>query len=307
VLLAAAQESDPELHRLARELRTRFLGRRFGLCAIANAKSGQCREDCAFCAQSAHHAAAPPTFPLRDEAEILAEARAARDAGAARYSLVLSGSGPTREDLLRLVDMIRSVRELGLACDVSCGRIDHEQARALADAGCGLYHHNLETGPSFFPAVCTTHDYAEDLAALAAAREAGLGICAGGVFGLGESWEDRLELAETLAGLGVRSIPLNFLIPIPHTRLEHRPVMPADELLAVISLFRFVSPDAHLRVCAGRERILGPGREGLGAVLDSAASGVMAGNYLTQAGSDLAETRAFIEASGYEVCGCGET
>ncbi|MEJ2199997.1 MAG: biotin synthase BioB, partial [Desulfuromonadaceae bacterium] len=194
----------------AQQLRERFLGPTVETCSIINAKSGHCAEDCAFCAQSAHHRSQVPVYPLRPSEELVAGARAAVADGCSCFGIVTSGTriepGSEFERLLQAIRTIRSTT--GMAPSASLGILDKTMAQALAEAGCATYHHNLETARSFFPHICSTHDYEEDLETIRVAKRAGLKVCSGGIIGLGESLEQRVELAMTLRELEVDSVPL---------------------------------------------------------------------------------------------------
>jgi biotin synthase len=271
----------------AQSLRERCFGRDISLCSIINAKSGQCRENCAFCAQSMHHQAATPVYPLKTVGEIVAGARTAEEQGCHCFGIVTSGSRiEPGEELERLVAALREIRATTtIRPSASLGLLDRASARALAEAGCGTYHHNLETARSFFPNICTTHDYEQDVATVRLAKEAGMKVCCGGIFGLGESLEQRVELALTLRELGVDSVPLNFLVPVPGTPLAAMNALSPMDCLRIIALYRFLLPDRHINVCGGRETNL---REYQSWIFLAGASGMMVGNYLTRQGRDLA-------------------
>lgn len=280
----------------ARAVRRKYFGADLHLCAIVNAKSGACSEDCAFCAQSAHHTTDSPRHGFLDPEEIGRAAAAMRARGASRFGIVASGLTPAEGDFELLLQAVRLVRAAGLAADVSVGLLEPERLARLKDAGLSGLHHNLETAQSFFPQICTTHAYEDDVQAVRLALSAGLFVCCGGIFGLGESWAQRAELAQTLRGLGVANVPVNFLAPIAGTRLEHRPVLSRPEALGILALYRLLLPRANLRVCGGRGLVFGaPGGEGQRELFESGASGLMIGDYLTTAGSpaeaDLALAR----------------
>lgn len=269
----------------ARAVRRKFFAQDLHLCAIINAKSGACSEDCAFCAQSGRHQTASPRHAFLDPREIGQAARAMKAQGASRFGIVASGLQPTEAEFERLLEAVSLVRASGLAADASVGLLGPERLARLVDAGLSGVHHNLETARSFFPQICTTHAYDEDVAAVRQAMQAGLFVCSGGIFGLGESWEQRAELAATLLELGVRNVPVNFLVPIPGTRLERRPVLSRPEALGILALLRLLLPQANLRVCGGRGAVFGePGGQGQRALFDSGASGIMIGDYLTLRG-----------------------
>lgn len=287
-VIEAPDEDLPALSAAALAVRRGRLGDQMSFCAIVNVKSGGCSENCAFCAQSAHHQAGAPLHAFLEPARITAAAKAARLAGASRLGLVTSGLSPAGNDFERLAAAVGLVREAGLAADASPGLLNPDQLGRLRRAGLACYHHNLETSRAFFPRICTTHAWDEDLEAVRLAQEAGLGVCSGGLFGLGESWDDRVDLALTLARLGVASAPLNFLNPIPGTPLEHRPALSRTEALRITALYRFLLPGARLRICGGRPLVFAGDRR---AALLSGADGLMIGDYLTTPGEDPALDR----------------
>ena len=298
--VAEARGSDlTDLLQAAHALRLAGPGPGISLCAIVNAKSGRCTEDCAFCAQSAHHRAQAPEHPFIDPAEVARAARVMRDHGARRFGIVTSGLTPGEDEFELLLDSVRAVAGLGMQADASCGLLDPERFARLKQAGLSGYHHNLETARSFFPSICTTHDYEDDVRAVRQALEAGLFVCSGGVFGLGESWEQRAELALTLRDLGVDNVPVNFLHPIPGTPLAHRPVMSPEEALKIVALLRFLLPGAHIRVCGGRRTVFGQER-GL-EPLSAGADGLMIGDYLTTKGLDAADERHALRRAGWAI------
>jgi len=289
----------PLLFSGAAQLRDYHQGRAIKLCAIVNAKSGRCPEDCSFCAQSAHHQTQIETYPLMDPHEILARAEEAVAMGARRFSIVTSGKALTEQEFVQVTHAIRLMQErTRLTLCASVGMLTPERAHALRAAGLNRYHHNLETAASFFPQVCTTHRYEEDLDTLRAAHEAGLEICSGGIFGLGESPVQRLELAYTLKEMAVDSVPLNFLNPIPGTPLASAHTLTPLEILKFVALFRFILPDKDIRICGGREfglRDLHP------LVFWAGANGIMIGNYLTTRGRDYQADLQMIRDLGMEV------
>jgi len=269
----------------ANRLRKHFCGEQIHLCSIINAKSGLCPEDCSFCAQSAHHRTDVQVYPLVDDEEIVRSAHTATMEGAGCFGIVTSGTttgrGSELEQICSAIRKIRSEGEIQPAC--SLGIIDRETAVVLRDAGMMKYHHNLETARSFFPNICTTHDYEEDVQTVRAVKEAGLRVCCGGIFGLGETPEQRVEFAFTLKELEVDSVPINFLNPVPGTRLAHADFLTPMECLRIIALFRYVMPDKQISVCGGREKNL---RDLQSWMFFAGASGTMVGNYLTTTGRE---------------------
>lgn len=280
----------------AHRLRQHYFGDRIELCSIINAKSGRCAENCSFCAQSAHHRTAAPVYPLRTLEEIIAGARQAEAEGSHCYGIVTAGTrmrpGP---DLDRILQAIRTIRATtGIEPSASLGILDEPTAEALATAGCITYHHNLETARSFFPSICTTHDYEEDVETIRIARRAGMKVCCGGIFGLGESLEQRMELAFTLRELEVDSVPLNFLNPVAGTPLETQADLTPLDCIRTIALFRYLLPQRRISVCGGREKNL---RDFQSWIFMAGASGTMVGNYLTTTGRDRdADLQMFSDA-----------
>jgi biotin synthase len=289
----------PIIFRGACRIRGRFKGRGVKLCAIVNAKSGRCPEDCAFCAQSVHHQTRIEAYPLMDPRQILHRAQEAEAMGAGRFSIVTSGKALNAAELETVLEAITLVKkESGLDLCASLGMLTRERAHRLKEAGLSRYHHNLETAPSFFPRICSTHRYEEDLDTLTAAHRAGLEVCSGGIFGIGESPGQRLELAYTLKEMAVESVALNFLHPIPGTPLEKAQPLAPLEILKSVALFRFVLPDKDIRICGGREfglKDLHP------FIFWAGANGIMIGNYLTTKGRDLQADLQMIADLGMEV------
>ena len=265
-------------------------------CGIINAKSGRCGENCAFCAQSRYHNTAATVHPLVSSEKLLNRAENLAKAGVSYMGVVTSGGAPSGRDFERICRAAERIsRTVGIRLCASLGLLTDEQALALKQAGFTSYHHNLESGRSHFSRVCTTHSYDQRVETVKKARSAGLRTCSGGIFGLGESWSDRLELALALRELEVDSIPVNFLNPIPGTPLEHAPGLDAREALAVIALFRLVHPGRDIVVCGGRARALGQWEN---SVFFAGANGLMVGDYLTVAGSPFARDMAMLQTLG---------
>lgn len=260
-------------------------GDKIELCSIVNAKSGRCSENCAFCAQSAHHQTDAPVFPLKTYSEIMAQARAAADEGSHCFGIVTSGTRISAED--ELATVLAAIREIKATLPIdpsaSLGILSRDTARQLVAAGCVTYHHNLETARSFFPNVCTTHAYDEDIETVKIAKDVGMNVCCGGIFGLGESLEQRIELAFTLRELNVDSVPINFLNPIAGTPLQNNRELTPLDCLRIIALFRYTLPRQRISVCGGREPNL---RDFQSWLTIAGASGAMIGHYLTTTGRD---------------------
>ncbi len=212
-------------------------------CGILNAKSGRCAENCAFCAQSGHHATSVLEYPLLSIDRFRRRAAELAEQGAAYMGIVCSGTAPGERDFARLCEVAARIKsEYGIKLCASLGVLDAAQAVALKQAGFSSYHHNLETAASFYSQICTTHEYTARLDTVRHALDAGLRVCSGGIFGLGETWAQRLELALTLRELKVHSVPVNFLTPVPGTPLADKPSLPPAEALAVVALLRLALP-----------------------------------------------------------------
>lgn len=266
------------------------------LCGIVNAKSGRCPENCAFCAQSAHHATGTPHHELLDSETLLRKAAKLKESGAQRYGIVTSGTRLSPRELDALCETALVLRrEVGIALCASLGQLQGDAATRLREAGFSSYHHNLETSRSFFPAICSTHEYDDDLETIRLAATAGLRTCSGGILGMGESAAQRVELSATLGELNVDSIPLNFLNPIPGTPLGTRSTMPPMEALRAIAVFRLMHPARDIIICGGREVTFGAWQSWL---FLAGANALMIGNYLTTSGRDTGDDLAMLEALG---------
>ncbi len=280
-------------------VRRAFKGGEIRLCSIVNAKSGLCPEDCAFCAQSVRYSTKVETYPLLEPAVIVERAKEARKRGAREFSIVTSGKGVRGREVDRLKEAIRRIEEeTDLESCASLGILDESTLRALKEAGLHSYHHNLETARSFFPKICTTHSYEEDVAVVRKAKEMGFHVCCGGIFGMGETREQRIELATTLKELDVDSIPINFLNPRPGTPLEGANYLTPLECLKIIAAFRFMLPTKEIIICGGREVNL---RDLQGLIFAAGANGMMTGNYLTTPGRGTDKDLQMIEDLGLSV------
>jgi len=267
----------------AQRIRQHFRGDKISLCSIVNAKSGACPEDCAFCAQSAHFSTGAPAYGMMPADEVLKRAREAKADGAEAFAPVVSGRGVRHQkELEALGEMIKRIRsETGMDAHGSFGILSRDQLEYLRDCGVTVINHNLETSERFFPSICTTHTYQERLETLRAMREVGIKLCCGGIFGLGETLEDRIDLALTLRELNVDTVPMNFLHPIPGTPLENAAPLPPLTCLMTIALYRFILPNREIKICGGRDKNL---RDLQSMIFFAGADSMMIGNYLTTAG-----------------------
>jgi len=281
-LRLATEAGTDELFFHANRLRERFHGNRVHVCSIINARSGACPEDCAFCPQSGHHHTHADVYPLVPEAQMVDEAGRSVAQGADRFGIVTSGESAAEGDFETICRAVRRIHEAGsVAPCASIGRLGPAEFERLRAAGLRRIHHNLETSERFFPQICTTHARADRVATVRDAKAAGMEVCSGGLFGLGETWEDRVDLALELRDLGVDAVPINFLHPVPGTALEGRPLLAPLEALRIVAVFRFVHPTKEIKVCGGRHVVL---RDLQSWIFRAGASGMMTGHYLTTQG-----------------------
>ncbi len=277
---------------LSNRVRRHHCGQKIALCAITNAKSGRCPEDCAFCAQSISYDTGVEIFPLIGVVELTKRAREAAACGVENFSIVTSGTAVDGlDEQAEIMVMLKKIGEQKMAPCASLGFLDAAAASHYRQAGLKHYHHNLETARSFFSQICTTHDYDMAVTTVKTAKEAGLYVCSGGIMGLGESWAQRVELALTLRELRVDSIPLNFLQPVSGTPLADEPGLTPFQALLTIAMFRLVCPACDIRICGGRQRTFGDFQALL---FPAGANGLMVGNYLTTSGRQWQDDRRLL-------------
>jgi len=280
----AEQTSLEELCKTADWLCRARQGNTFDICSIINARSGSCSEDCKYCAQSSHYPTNIDCYELIEEEKVLSQACQNDLYGIKRLSLVTAGHSLNKEQLLAMGGLYASMAErTGLQFCASMGFLTEESARKLISFGVSRYHCNLETCRDFFPQICTTHSWEEKVETLKFARQAGMDICSGGIFGLGESLRQRLQLAFELRELGVLSIPLNILSPIQATPLQDIVPISFKDVLRSVAMFRLINPQAVIRIAGGRGRF----NDGQYALFASGANGAIVGDYLTTAGSGV--------------------
>ena len=293
--------AGPELEALiarAGAARAAAHGGEVALCGIVNAKSGHCPENCGFCSQSAHFdAATAPEYPLMSAREMADQAKVAERAGAREFSIVTSGTRVSKEaELATIEEAVKLIRrESGVEPCASLGLMKKPELERLKGAGLMHYHHNLETARSFFDQVCTTHTYDEQLDTIRSARDLGYKVCSGGILGMGETPEQRVEFAETIRDLGIDCVPGNFLNPRPGTPMAEGKAITPGECLAALAVYRLMMPTAHIFVMGGREVNLGALQH---RIFEAGADGTMVGNYLTSAGGTPEEVIGMVEAQG---------
>lgn len=279
-------------------IRKTVCGNKIDLCSITNAKSGRCSENCKWCSQSAHHETNIEEYDLIDKDRAVSEALENAKNGVHRHSLVTSGRTVSNKTLDSLLDIYKEIREKSsIHLCASMGLITKEQLIKLQEAGITHYHCNLETAPSFFSQVCSTHTIEEKIDVIKTAQSMGMSVCSGGIIGMGESMEQRVELACSLRDLNIMSIPINILTPIEGTPLQNNNDLTEEEILTSIAVFRFINPKANLRFAGGRLKIKHYQDKALHAGINSA----LTGNYLTTIGSNTAEDIRDFTASGFTI------
>ena len=279
----------------ADRLRKHFSGDTVDLCSIISGKSGRCTEDCKYCAQSAFNHTGCDVYDLLDYDTIYEKASSDMAEGVNRFAIVNSGWGPTDEEFEKLINIYtRLSKALPISLCASLGFLTTEQFQRLYAAGVRRYHNNIETSRRFFPDICTTHLFEDKLENIRRAQSAGLVVCSGGIIGMGETMDDRIDMALTLSELGIRSIPINVLIPIRNTPLENLPILSEEEILRTVSIFKFINPEADIRLAAGRRLISGNGE----AAYKSGASAAITGNMLTTTGSTIKNDTALLKNIG---------
>lgn len=296
--LSLAEADLEELCRAADKIRAHFCGNGFDLCAIINGKSGKCSENCKYCAQSAYYQVSLEEHPLLDTGAIVAEAGYNYEHGILRYSIVTSGRYLSEGEMEAVC---RAYRAIGESCSISrCashGLLSYSQLVKLKEAGVTRYHNNLETSRRYFPSLCSTHTYDEKINTVKNAQKAGLEVCSGGIMGMGETMEDRIDMALELRELDIRSVPINILTPIPGTPLEKLTVLTTDEVRRIVALYRFLLPEAALRLAGGRGQLPDKGKS----VFASGANAAISGDMLTTSGIGIQTDMDMLSALGYEV------
>ena len=283
----------------ATRIREKFTGKEVDLCALVNAKSGQCAEDCKFCSQSGHYSTDVSNYALMDAEQIVERARQAKEFGAKRFCIVTATRGLSDRDLPVICEAVRRVKEeVGILPECSLGFVTDEQLEKLKAAGMTRYNHNLETSESHFPEICTTHTYRDRLSTLRQLRKHGLEICSGGILGLGESRKERLELAFALAEMEVECAPINVLNPRPGTPLEEETPPDPMEVIKTIAVFRFILPKSKLELGGGREVNL---RDFQSLAFLAGANSLIIGGYLTTRGRQPAQDLALLKDLGFTV------
>ena len=285
-----------ELTRCADSLRKHFSGHHANLCSIINGRSGRCSEDCKFCAQSAHHCTGIREYGFLDKARILAECKHNEQQGVHRFAIVTAGRRLSGDEFEKALDTYRTLsRESKVGLCASLGLLEEKQFLKLREAGVTRYHANIETSKRNFKNICTTHTFEDKLECIRRAKAAGFEVCSGGIIGMGESWKDRIDMALTLSELGVSSIPINALIPIKGTPLENIQRITEPDILRTVAIFRFIVPQADIRLAAGRDLMTNCGEK----AFLSGANSAITGDMLTTSGNRIREDIAMLDSIGY--------
>lgn len=292
-------EDKEVLYQMADQIRSHFHQNSFEMCSIINARSGKCSEDCKWCSQSAHHNTSVDVYPLISSAVAVAQARDNAKHGVAKFSLVTSGRTLSQSDVDKSCSIYNDIKkEVDIHLCASMGLLTKQQLRQLAESGVEHYHCNLETAPSFFASLCSTHTIEEKIQTIAWAKEVGLGVCSGGIIGMGETEEQRVELALTLREIGAESIPINILNPIEGTPLAGTTQkLTEEEILTAFAIFRVVNPTAKIRFAAGRQEIA----HIMDKALRCGMSAALVGDLLTTLGSSVAEDVKMLNDNGYQI------
>ena len=294
--LEISQMPLEELTKAADEIREHFCGNAFDICTIINGKSGKCSENCKYCAQYAFYETNVETYPLLSTEEILAEAKYNDERGVLRYSIVTSGKKLSDEEVDMACESIRAVKEnTNISVCVSMGLLDEEQFKKLKSAGVVRVHNNLETSKRNFPNICTTHTYEDKINSIKAAQMAGLNVCSGGIMGLGETMEDRIDMVLDIRSMGIKSVPVNMLNPIPGTPYENMQSLTADDMARIVGVFRFIIPDGFIRLAGGRGNLADKGEK----CFKSGANAAISGDMLTTAGISIEQDMKMLKRLGY--------
>ena len=288
-----------ELAFYANKIREHYFGNKIEMCTIINAKSGCCDMDCSFCSQNSHSKTQIQKYSLVAKKNIESAIEYTKESSASRCGIVTCGGRLTANDIKKVGEYVSELsHDKSIGICGSFGRLEKEDLIYLKNCGITRIHHNLETSEAFYPHICTTQTWNSRVETVKEALSEGFEVCSGGLFGLGESWSDRIDLSLTLKELGIKNIPLNFLVPHKGTKLESQPVLDYQEALKIISIYRFMNPSATIKICGGRNIIL---KDHQYDIFKAGANNMMSGNYLTSKGVDPQKDVKILKEMGFEV------
>lgn len=296
-LYLARELAFEELLESTAGIRERNFDRTVEFCGIINAKCGKCEMDCRFCSQSGHYATEVDSYPLLDSVQILEKAAEFSAAGILRCGLVTSGAKLNPTEIERLLPVIEHMQANILPC-ASFGRVDLNSLKLLKAAGLRRYHHNLECSQEYYAKICSTQTWLERFQTICEAKAIGLEICCGGLFGIGETWADRIDLAIAIQEIEPESVPINFYHARPGTPLADLAPLGAEEALRIVAVYRHLLPKSSIRICGGRPKIL---REIQTRLFEAGADALMSGDYLTTGGMSTAADREMVDSLGLEL------
>ncbi len=279
------------------ELSSQYMSKNIEFCSLVNARSGKCSQNCKYCAQSSHYRTDIETYPLIDKEEVLKAAKEAKEYGVNHFAIVTSGKDPEEENFDKIIELIQEINKVdGISSCASIGILNEEDAKKLADAGLKRFHHNINTSQSYYPEVCTTHTWEDRVNTCKLVKKHGMELCCGVILGMGETVEQRIEMAMELAEIQPDSIPINILMPIPQTPFEnYGDKIDEEDILRTLAVFKIANPNSVLRFCGGRLRLSEKNQE---LALKTCVEGILTGNYLTTTGKSPQEDLKTVEKLG---------
>ncbi len=295
ILLTAASH---ELFEGANMIREALCGNHVDLCTIINGRSGRCSENCKFCSQSTYHQTGIKEYDFLEPGIILEACKESEAKGVHRFSIVTSGRTLTGKDFEKAIETyVKMYKECKIGLCASHGLLTKEEFFRLKEAGVSMYHENIETSKRNFSNVCTTHTYEDKIHAIELAKTVGLKICSGGIIGMGESWNDRIDMAISLSELQVESIPINALIPVKGTNYENLSPLAEDDILRTIAIFRYINPTSYIRMAAGRSYF----KDGGSNLFLSGANGIITGDFLTTVGNSTKQDIEMLTNMNFDI------
>ncbi len=279
------------------ELSSQYMSKNIEFCSLVNARSGKCSQNCKYCAQSSHYRTDIETYPLIDKEDVLKAAKEAKEYGVNHFAIVTSGKDPEEENFDKIIELIQEINKVdGISSCASIGILNEEDAKKLADAGLKRFHHNINTSQSYYPEVCTTHTWEDRVNTCKLVKKYGMELCCGVILGMGETVEQRIEMAMELAEIQPDSIPINILMPIPQTPFEnYGDKIDEENILRTLAVFKIANPNSVLRFCGGRLRLSEKNQE---LALKTCVEGILTGNYLTTTGKSPQEDLKTVEKLG---------